>query len=219
MPGHVQDFNRDLVQEFFWILLEALGIFLGLDFWLSSIIPVTWNPEYPPGVGGGGLPAIYMCLYRHSNNELLYSLIYFQVQELFCSLLLTVTRKMLGLKPNKVQAISSVSLAGLPTDTAFRQGSSRPRRSSKGSLSGSLHGFEQIEVCSSDQCTRVYTVLKSPWILGEVLEFHFFLEKSLNFCSSPFGLSKTECKSWLREFNGNLYKACKLFYANCELSF
>ena len=66
---------------------------------------------------------------------------------------------MLGLKPNKVQAISSVSLAGLPTDTAFRQGSSRPRRSSKGSLSGSLHGFEQIEVCSSDQCTRVYTCL------------------------------------------------------------
>ena len=148
--------------------------------------------------GRGGLPAIYMCLYRHSNNELLYSLIYFQVQELFCSLLLTVTRKMLGLKPNKVQAISSVSLAGLPTDTAFRQGSSRPRRSSKGSLSGSLHGFEQIEVCSSDQCTRVYTVLKSPWILGEVLEspwIPFFLEKSLNFCSSPFGLSKTECKS------------------------
>ena len=199
MPGRVQDFNRDLVQGFFWILLEALGIFLGLDFWLHSIIPVTWNPEYPPWGGRGrGLPAICVCLYRHSNNELLYSLIYFQVQELFCSLLLTVTRKMLGLKPNKVQAISSVSLAGLPTDTAFRQGSSRPRRSSKGSLSGSLHGFEQIEVCSSDQCTWVYTVLKSPWILGEVLEspwIPFFLEKSLNFCSSPFGLSKTECKS------------------------
>ena len=69
---------------------------------------------------------------------------------------------MLGLKPNKVQAISSVSLAGLPTDTAFRQGSSRPRRSSKGSLSGSLHGFEQIEVWSSDQCTTIDTVLTSP---------------------------------------------------------
>ena len=198
LPGRVQDFNRDLVQGFFGVLLEALGIFLGLDFWLHSIIPVTWNPEYPPWGGRGGLPAVYMCLYRHSNNELLYSLIYFQVQELFCSLLLTITRKMLGLKPNKVQAISSVSLAGLPTDTAFRQGSSRPRRSSKGSLSGSLHGFEQIEVCSSDQWTRVHTVLKSPWILGEVLEspwIPFFLEKSLNFCSSPFGLSKTECKS------------------------
>ena len=38
-----------LVQGFFWVLLEALGIFLGLDFWLHSIIPVTWNPEYPPG--------------------------------------------------------------------------------------------------------------------------------------------------------------------------
>ena len=35
--------------RFFWVLLEALGIFLGLDFWLHSIIPVTWNPEYPPG--------------------------------------------------------------------------------------------------------------------------------------------------------------------------
>ena len=35
---------------FFWVLLEALGIFLGLDFWLHSIIPVTWKPEYPPWV-------------------------------------------------------------------------------------------------------------------------------------------------------------------------
>ena len=34
---------------FFWVFLEALGIFLGLDFWLHSIIPITWNPEYPPG--------------------------------------------------------------------------------------------------------------------------------------------------------------------------
>ena len=31
----------------FWVSLEALGIFLSLDFWLHSIIPVTWNPEYP----------------------------------------------------------------------------------------------------------------------------------------------------------------------------
>ena len=34
--------------------LDFLGVnfwsrdFLGLDFWLHSIIPVTWNPEYPP---------------------------------------------------------------------------------------------------------------------------------------------------------------------------
>ena len=48
MPGCVQDFNRDLVQGFFWVLLEALGILLGLDFWLHSIMPVTWNPKYPP---------------------------------------------------------------------------------------------------------------------------------------------------------------------------
>lgn len=51
---------------------------------------------------------------------------------------------MLGLKPNKVQSISSVSLAGLPTDALI--GSNR--RTSKGSLSGSLAGFEQLEVLS-----------------------------------------------------------------------
>ena len=38
-----------MVQGFFWVLLEALGIFGGLDFWLHSIIPITWNPEYPCG--------------------------------------------------------------------------------------------------------------------------------------------------------------------------
>ena len=48
MPGCVQDFNRDLVQGFLGVLLEALGISLSLDFWLHSIMPVTWNPEYPP---------------------------------------------------------------------------------------------------------------------------------------------------------------------------
>lgn len=51
---------------------------------------------------------------------------------------------MLGLKPNKVQSISSVSLAGLPTDALI--GSNR--RQSKSSLSGSLAGFEKIEVQS-----------------------------------------------------------------------
>ena len=34
---------------FFWGgLLFSPGIFLGFDFCLHSIIPVTWNPEYPP---------------------------------------------------------------------------------------------------------------------------------------------------------------------------
>lgn len=72
----------------------------------------------------------------------------------------------MGLKPNKVQAISSVSLAGLPTDTAFRQGSSRPRRSSKGSLSGSLHGFEQIEkskkswIAGNFRCRECIKIIK-----------------------------------------------------------
>ena len=60
--------------------------------------------------------------------------------------------KMLGLKPsNKVQAISSVSLAGLPTDTLIQQSSGKSgkvRRHSKGSLSGSLQGFEHLEVLS-----------------------------------------------------------------------
>ena len=36
---------------------------------------------------------------------------------------------------------------------------------------------------------RVCTVLKSPWILGEVLE------KSLNFCASPWKVLKFLCKS------------------------
>lgn len=56
---------------------------------------------------------------------------------------------MLGLKPsNKVQAISSVSLTGLPTDTLIQQGSRKSgkvRRHSKTSLSGSLQGSEHLE--------------------------------------------------------------------------
>ena len=28
--------------------LDALGIFLGFDFCPHSIIPITWNPEFPP---------------------------------------------------------------------------------------------------------------------------------------------------------------------------
>ena len=38
------------VRGFFGVLLEALGIFLGLDFWLHSIISVTCNPKYLPWV-------------------------------------------------------------------------------------------------------------------------------------------------------------------------
>ena len=34
-------------RDFFGILLEALRIFFGFDFCPHSIIPVTWNPEYP----------------------------------------------------------------------------------------------------------------------------------------------------------------------------
>ena len=32
---------------FFWVLLEALGIFWGIDFYPQSHIPVTLCPEYP----------------------------------------------------------------------------------------------------------------------------------------------------------------------------
>lgn len=47
---------------------------------------------------------------------------------------------MLGFKSNKVQGVSSVSLAGRSAD---------PRRQSRGSQSGSLHGFELLEVRKS----------------------------------------------------------------------
>lgn len=47
---------------------------------------------------------------------------------------------MLGFKSNKVQAVSSVSLTGRSAD---------PRRKSRGSQSGSLHGFELLEVRKS----------------------------------------------------------------------
>ena len=42
--GGVNFWSRDFLGS-----LEALGIFLGFDFCPHSIIPVTWNPEYPPG--------------------------------------------------------------------------------------------------------------------------------------------------------------------------
>ena len=42
-------------RDFLGILLEALRIFLGFDFCPHSIIPVTWNPEYPQPWGEGEL--------------------------------------------------------------------------------------------------------------------------------------------------------------------
>ena len=47
--------------EFLMVLLEALGIFLGFDFCPHLIIPVTWNPEYPPS-------PFKFC--RHSNHKI-----------------------------------------------------------------------------------------------------------------------------------------------------
>ena len=37
-----------LVQGFFWVMSGDLGIFLGAEFCLHSIIPVIYKPEYPP---------------------------------------------------------------------------------------------------------------------------------------------------------------------------
>ena len=40
-----------LVHNFWGVLFEALGIFFlggGVDFCPHSIVPVTWDPEYPP---------------------------------------------------------------------------------------------------------------------------------------------------------------------------
>lgn len=37
-----------MVQGFFWVMSEDLGIFLGPEFCLHSIIPVIYKPEYPP---------------------------------------------------------------------------------------------------------------------------------------------------------------------------
>ena len=38
-----------LVHTFWGVLFEALGIFGGgVDFCPHSIVPVTWDPEYPP---------------------------------------------------------------------------------------------------------------------------------------------------------------------------
>ncbi len=37
-----------MVQGFFLVMSEDLGIFLGLEFCLHSIIPVIYKSEYPP---------------------------------------------------------------------------------------------------------------------------------------------------------------------------
>ena len=39
--------SRDII---FWVVLEALGIFFGFDFYPHSIIPITWHQEYPLGM-------------------------------------------------------------------------------------------------------------------------------------------------------------------------
>ena len=36
-------------RDYFWVVLEALGIFLGFDFHPHSVIPITLNPDYPSG--------------------------------------------------------------------------------------------------------------------------------------------------------------------------
>ena len=51
-------------------------------------------------------------------------------------------------KANKVQSLSSDNNAARPIDAARVVFGTPSRRSSKGSLSGSLAGFEQLEVNS-----------------------------------------------------------------------
>ena len=98
--------------------------------------------------------------------------------------------------------------------------------------------YEVFKMFEFINTLRVHTVLKSPWILGEVLEESltpFFLEKSWNFSASPwkvlefsltlnlvarkvffdaFWLSKTEYKSQLREIKGYLHKVLNLICNN-----
>ena len=53
-------------RDFLGILLEALRIFFGFDFCPHSIIPVTWNPEYPQPWGRGNLFCPVHCTwYKH----------------------------------------------------------------------------------------------------------------------------------------------------------
>ena len=49
-------------RDFWGVLLEALRIWLGFDFCPHSIIPVTWNPEYPQPWGEGELIHKGCCL-------------------------------------------------------------------------------------------------------------------------------------------------------------
>ena len=47
----------------FWVLLKVLGIFWGFDYCPNSIIPVTWNPEYPPlPLPGCNVDTIYITI-------------------------------------------------------------------------------------------------------------------------------------------------------------
>ena len=43
-------YGSEIWHEIFWGINFGPVIFSGFDFWPHSIIPVTWNPEYPSWV-------------------------------------------------------------------------------------------------------------------------------------------------------------------------
>ena len=59
---------RKFGMGFVGVLMEALGIFLGFDFVPHSIIPVTWDPEYPPPPGDG-IP-LYITVYHYTSRTI-----------------------------------------------------------------------------------------------------------------------------------------------------
>ena len=64
-PGHIVlriQYNQtcwgsEILHGRFWGLIFGPWIFLGFDFCPNSIIPDTWNPEYPPPPPHSGSPS------------------------------------------------------------------------------------------------------------------------------------------------------------------
>ena len=59
---------RKFGMGFVGVLMEALGIFLGFDFVPHSIIPVTWDPEYPPPPRRRD-STVYHCISLYIEND------------------------------------------------------------------------------------------------------------------------------------------------------
>ena len=61
-----------LVQWLSWVLLEALGNFLGFEFCPHSIIPVTWNPPGPSPAATQILSCLGTCFVMKGLNDFRY---------------------------------------------------------------------------------------------------------------------------------------------------